>query len=133
MYKCTKIKLEATIYFINSGKTIIVFFSFNMIKKSVIIKIHNRFLTNLLEEVFTDLITAKNENTKNPKSNAFHQYGADSQQLELQDCTINKNGVAKQCIIHNVLAKIPRASDLSNVNFINSYHLLTQLSCKYMY
>ena len=108
----------ATIYLTNSGKNNNCIFSFIMIEKSAIIKIHNKFLTIWLEEVFTDLITAKNETSKNTESNVLHQAGAEAQQVELHACAINKNGVNKQCTIHNVLAKTPSESGLSRVIFM---------------
>jgi len=75
-------------------------------------------LTHLLDVVFVDQYMAINEIVKNIKSISFHHMGVASQQDTEPAWAINRNGVAKQCTIHNELAITPRLSGFCKINFI---------------
>lgn len=60
--------------------------------------------------VWPDRYTAKKDTTKKKISIHRHQLGVVLAPTAQQECAINKNGVAKQCAVHNPLAKIPKLS-----------------------
>ena len=74
-------------------------------------EIQSAGLTQNLEVFLIDLIIANSEINKNPKSNQIHHVGAEAQQLWVQADAKNKNGVAKQCMVHKVLAEAPIISE----------------------
>ena len=88
-----------------------VFCSNIMKVNSAIHETHSAGLIQNLEVFFIDLIIANNEINKKPKSNHIHHVGAEAQQLWVQADAKNKNGVAKQWIVHKVLADAPIISE----------------------
>ena len=90
---------------------------------SAIQEINSAGLIQYLDVVLIDFIIANNEINKKPKSNQIHQLGAELQQLWVQADAKNKNGVAKQCIVHKVLAEAPIISELI-FNFSSNFKIL---------
>ena len=87
-------------------------FSFIIVKKSTVQLVHKVFFTQVFDVLFAEWYTAKKDILINKRSIHFHQKGNTSLCFIESFCTIKKNGVAKQCIIHNVLANAPILSDL---------------------
>ncbi|MDG1902158.1 MAG: hypothetical protein P8I80_07990 [Bacteroidales bacterium] len=81
---------------------------------------HIAYFIHILDVFLLDWYIAKNETIRKMKSNALHHPGDASQQVVEQDLAININGVAMQCIIHNVPAIIPTLSVSSLVIIIGN-------------
>ena len=90
---------------------------------SAIHETHSAGLIQNLEVFFIDLIIANNEINKKPKSSHTHHDGADAQQLWVQVEAKKINGVAKQWMVHKVLADAPIISELifSSIISFSSY------------
>lgn len=74
--------------------------------------IHKLRQTQFLELVCMERKTASPDTTKKTKSTARHHVGAPLQHALEQACATNKNGVAKQWIMHRKLAAAPIESAL---------------------
>ena len=71
----------------------------------------NAYCILTFEVVFTDHRIAIKDNTKNNRSNIPHHAGCSLLSISIPEWVIKIKGVARQCIKHKLLARIPRVSD----------------------
>lgn len=88
-----------------------VFCSIRIDENNAVHEVQRAGLIQSFEVFLIDLIIANNEINKKPKSNHIHHVGAEEQQLCEHAEAKNIKGVAKQCIVHKVLAEAPIISE----------------------
>jgi|GEM_PF-3398272 len=95
----------------SSARCAISHFSFKMITAKSIQSDQKEYFTHRFDVLLVDQYTAEKEIARNTISKIPHHHGCVSSKIAALEYATNKNGVAKQCIKHKVLAVAPIMSD----------------------